>query len=277
MAHISALKYRANLRGIRAMSRQVICLRRAMSLALILFAVTLVVGTAYAGTPQMPVVAGEIKLHSTPDETSPLIETVREGGILSSIAETTNGGARWFMVKTKNGNIGWMKADDNNAESKRINDHFRALPKETISVELPNSASESATTPSQKGVKGIPILVRGPRVYVSVIFNKRVRRYLLVDTGAYQTTISKRVASEVRVPAVDRATTLGVAGSVTHNIGLLESIRVGPWEMKNFPVNIFDHTTVPNDDGLLGFDFLGAFEMSIDPEKQEMTLTRRKK
>jgi len=42
-------------------------------------------------------------------------------------------------------------------------------------------------------------------------------------------------------------------------------------------VGIFDHTSTPNDEGLLGFDFLGLFHVSLDPEKQEMVLTPRKK
>jgi predicted aspartyl protease len=172
--------------------------------------------------------------------------------------------------------MGWIKVDDN-AVTKNIDDYFRTLPKETISVAPANNSPGAASQTSENGVSRIPILVRGSKVYVVVTFNKSVSKYLLLDTGAYQTVVSKRIATDLGLRASDRSASYGVGGSVTHDVSILDSIRVGGFEVRNFQVNIFDHTSTPNDEGLLGFDFLGLFHMSIDPEKQEMVLTRRKK
>ena len=43
---------------------------------------------------------------------------------------TATGGLKWFMVKTSNGNIGWIKAGENNA-AKRV---------EVISVPCPTKS-----------------------------------------------------------------------------------------------------------------------------------------
>jgi Aspartyl protease len=244
--------------------------------ATVIFALALEPNQTHSADAQALAKRSEILVYATPDVTSSLVETVHDGGMLSPIAETTSEGVKWFMVKTKTGNMGWIKANSN-VETKPIDDHFRALPKEILSVGPPNSAPEPAMKTSEKGAYRIPILIRGPRVYVAVTFNRRVSRYLQVDTGMYQTVISKRVATELGLSAIDRGITYGVAGPVRHDIGLLDSIRVGASEVRNFRVSVFDHTTVPNDDGLLGFDFLGLFQMSVDPEKQEMVLTARKK
>jgi hypothetical protein len=250
---------------------------RALVLAAIVFFAFSPTGrTARLASAQALAKGSGIVVYAAPDETSLPVETVRDGGRLSPIAETTSAGVKWFMVKTKSGSVGWIKAGSN-AETKQIDDYFRTLPKDTISVGPPSSAPEPATRTAGKDVSRIPILIRGPRVYVVVTFNRRVSGYLLVDTGAYQTVVSKRMASELRLRTVDRRMTRGVAGSFTHDVGLLDSIRVGAFELRNFQVSIFDHTSVPNDEGLLGFDFLGLFHMSVDPEKQEMILTPRKK
>ena len=276
---MSKLKNTTILENIRAVIRlifRVLPSPAALAWAVALSAFTLGGVTVNTASAQTPTKGSEIVVHTAPEQAASLVETVRDGGLLTPIAETISDGVKWFLVKTKNGNTGWIKSDDN-AETKKMDDHFRALPKDAISVGPPDSASATATKISETGLSRIPILVRSSRVYVLVTFNKRVRKYLKLDTGAYQTVISKRIASDLNLPAIARRTSYGVAGPITHDVGLLDSMRVGAYEVRNFRVNIFDHSNVPNEEGLLGFDFLGLFHMSVDSEKQEMVLTARRK
>ncbi|HKY06802.1 MAG TPA: retropepsin-like aspartic protease [Candidatus Binatia bacterium] len=245
--------------------------------SLVLGAVTLPGRTVHSAGAIAPSKSGEVMVRTTFDEGSPVVEIVRDGGMLSPVAETTNAGVKWFLVRTKNGNMGWIKSDPGGAETKRMEDHFRGLPKDRISVDAPSSAPEAAVHPSARGKNIIPIVTRGPQVYVAVTFNNSVSSYLLLDTGAYQTVISKRIATELRLPAFARAMSRGLGGSITHDVGRLDSIRVGGYELRNFTVSILDHTSELNLEGLLGYDFLRSFHVSIDPEKQEMILTPRKK
>ena len=247
---------------------------RRRPLVLLLFLVfTFADGTAYTAVALSPAKEGfEIQVYTAPDETSFIVETVRDGSTLSPIAETTSGGVKWFIVKTKSGNTGWIKAGDH-AQTRQVHDYFRSLPKDDLRL-APASAAASAISISGERQSRIPILLRGSSVYVVVTFNRQVRGYLLVDTGAEQTIISKRIASEFRLPAAERGIGIGVAGAFTHEVGVVDSIAVGPFEFRNFQVGVLDQSD--NLQGLLGFDFLGRFHTSIDPDKKEMVLIPRK-
>ena len=234
-------------------------------------------GTVHSASAIAPSKSGEVVVRTTSDESSPVVEIVRDGSMLSPVAETTNSGVKWFLVRTKNGNMGWIKSDDSGAETKKIEDHFRALPKDNMSVDPPSRTPEAARKAAAKGGNIVPIVTRGPRVYVPVTFNNSVGAYLVLDTGSDQTVISKRIATELRLPALARATSRGLGGLLTHDVGRVDSIRVGPYELRNFSVSIFDRATAINEEGLLGYDFLRSFHVSIDPEKQEMILTPRKR
>ena len=47
------------------------------------------------------------------------------------------------------------------------------------------------------------------------------------------------------------------------DVGLVEAIRVGRAEIKNMQVSIHDRIMELGYEGLLGFDFLGRFQMSV--------------
>ena len=79
-----------------------------------------------ASSPQTPAQSGEVQVFASADESSPVIESAADGKALSPIAEMTGaGGLKWFMVKTGNGNVGWVKAGDKMGAAK-IDDHFRS-------------------------------------------------------------------------------------------------------------------------------------------------------
>lgn len=252
--------------------------------AVAVFALTVVSGAPRdaraAASAQAPAKVSEVMVYTAADESSPLIESVRDGGALSPIAEMTGaGGVKWFMVKTRAGNVGWIKASDN-AAARKIDDHFRTMPKDAISVGPASSAPEPAAKTSATGAITIPVKMIGNTVVVPVTFtnaNSNVTGNLALDTGASQTVLSKRIANGLRLFSHDSQSRIGIGGSVRVDVSVVESIKVGAAEAKNMGVSIHDFSPDPRYEGLLGFDFLGRFQMSVDTEKQVMVLTPRKK
>ena len=225
----------------------------------------------------------EARLFAAADEHSEVIESIRDGSALAPIAEMYGaGGQKWFMVKSRAGNVGWIRASDN-AAAKQVDDHFRALPKEiyaigpAVSVDSNDPASAAKTAPD--GAVTIPVELHGNAVLVPVNFangTSSTTANLLVDTGAGQTVLSKRTARDLGLLAVDSQARLGIGGAVRVDVAVVESVKVGGAELKNLPVSIHDFSPDPQIQGLLGFDFLGRFQMSVDSTKKVMVLTPKK-
>jgi predicted aspartyl protease len=219
----------------------------------------------------------EVRVLAAPDEFSALVETVQDGESLSPMGETTGpGGLKWFMVKTRNGNVGWVKASDN-AAVRKIDVHFRSLPNE-VTVSGPGSAAEPASPSSKTAAAGsfrIPLKMLGGHAIVPVTFNNSVTANLMVDTGAGRTVVSKRIATDLRLHSTGFGTGYGIGGRVTMSIARVESVKVGEVEIKNMSISIHDFSPDPRYEGLLGTDFLGRFQMSLDSAKQVMVLTPR--
>ncbi|MGH7887223.1 MAG: retropepsin-like aspartic protease family protein [Candidatus Binatia bacterium] len=248
--------------------------------AVAFFTLTLTGGLARSASTQAPAKGGEVMVYAAADESSPLIESVRDGAALSPMGEMTGaGGEKWFMVKTLSGNVGWIKADEN-SEAKRLDSHFRSLPKDTGMIGPASSALEPAGKVSTTGAVRIPIKMIGNAIVVPVTFingNSSITGNLLVDTGASQTVLSKRMASGLRLFSQDSQTRVGIGGAVKVDVSVVESIKVGAADAKNMRVSIHDFSPDPRYEGLLGFDFLGRFQMSVDAAKQVMVLAPHQK
>lgn len=248
--------------------------------AVAIFALTVVGGAARdaraASAAQASAKVSEVMVYATADESSPLVESVRDGAALSPIGEMTGaGGEKWFMVKTRSGNVGWIKADEN-SEAKRMDSHFRSLPKDAGMIGPAGSAPEPGGKTSATGAVTIPIKMNGNTVVVPVTFtngSSSVTGNMAVDTGASQTMLSKRMATGLRLYSHDTQPRYGIGGSVRVDVSVVESIKVGAAEAKNMRVSIHDFSPDPRYEGLLGFDFLGRFQMSVDAAKQVMVLT----
>lgn len=213
---------------------------------------------------------------SSADETATLIETVGDGDSLTPMAEMMGaGGVKWFMVKTPAGNVGWIKAGDNSA-ARQIDGHFRSLPKESTSIGPTSNLPEAGARTSTQGRTTIPIEVHGRHIIVAVTFNDSVTGNLVLDTGAGQTMISKRIANELRLYSTGAGTRIGVGGAVSVPTATLDAIRVGDADVKNMRVSIHDLPLNAFEEGLLGMDFLGRFQMSLDIEKRVLILSPRK-
>ncbi len=222
--------------------------------------------------------SGAVQVFAGADDAAPVIESVDDGRSLAPIAEMTGaGGVKWFMVKTKSGNVGWIKAGAVSAA--KIDDHFRALPKDS-GLLAPSVTAEPASGASAAGAITIPVRIDGAKVVVPVTFRNGYNSstgYLAVDTGAAQTMVSRRIARELRLLSAGGQKRVGIGGVVTVDVGVVEAVRVGRAEVKNMPVSIHDRVMDLGYEGLLGFDFLGRFQMSVDADKQVMVLTPRGK
>ncbi len=221
-----------------------------------------------------------VQVFASADESSLVIESVADGKSLSPVAEMTGaGGSRWFMVKTKNGNVGWIKAGDH-AGAAKIDEHFRALPKE-IGFITPGAGPAAGTSAAPaSGAITIPVKIYGRQVLVPVTFqsgNSTATAYLVLDTGASQTMVSKRIARELRLRSIASQAHAGIGGSMVADAALVDAVRVGSVGLRNVPITIHDLPSAFGSEGLLGFDFLGRFQMSIDSDKQVLVLAPRGK
>jgi hypothetical protein len=223
--------------------------------------------------------SGEVQVFASADDASPVIESVSDGRALAPIAEMTGaGGVKWFMVKTKSGNVGWIKAGDVSAA--KNDDHFRALPKDSATIGSAGAASEDISSTSKSGAITVPVKVLRSTVFVPVSFkhgNSTASAYLALDTGAGQTMISKRIAKDLRLFAIESQRHFGVGGTVVADMAVVDAVRVGSAVIRQMPVTIHDLSGGQGIEGLLGFDFLGRFQMSVDSEKQVLVLTPRGK
>lgn len=117
-------------------------------------------------------------------------------------------------------------------------------------------------------------LVRRHELWLSeVILNDRLKRYLIVDTGASFTLISRQVSDELGIiisensPSIPAST---VSGFILTPLVTLSSIRVGKAEIRDVDVAVY---TMPSgSDGLLGNSFLNQFRVVIDSVNGKMIL-----
>lgn len=253
---------------------------RILSLALVMAFVIVVTRDGRAASVGA---SSEARLFRAADEHSEVIESIRDGAALAPLAEMYGaGGEKWFMVKSRAGNIGWIKSSDN-AAARRVDDHFRALPKETFAIGPAVIASSSGPAATAKTSEGaavtIPFKLHSNSMLVPVSFangSSSTTANLVVDTGAGQTVLSKRVARDLGLTALDSQARLGIGGAVRVDVGVVESVKVGAAEQKNMPISIHDFSPDPRIEGLLGFDFLGRFQMSVDSDRQVIVLTPKK-
>jgi predicted aspartyl protease len=246
----------------------------AFLLAAFMIAAYFYFNASVAGAQEQPSANNEIQLYSTPDESSLPLESIKPGESLSPAGELIGaGGVKWFMVRSKSGTVGWLKADKSEL-AKKIESHFKSLPKESMVIPS-NSAARTAGTVFE-GQIAIPVNARGSHVIVPVTFNGSVTARLFLDTGAGRTMISKRIARDLRLLSLGPAVRYGVGGAVTVATAKVDSVRVGDAEVANMEVSIHDFSPDPSIEGLLGFDFLRYFNVSIDVQRQLLVLAPRK-
>jgi hypothetical protein len=216
----------------------------------------------------------EIQIFGSPDESSPLVESIRKGEPLSPIAETGGaGGTKWYLVQTRNGSVGWFKSNDSE-ESRKLEAFFKSRPNELHLIGPPALPSPPSGAPSP-GSFVIPVMTTGSSVIVRVTLNHSLAAYLILDTGATTTMVSRRIAHNLALHSVGYRSGYTVGGPVTRPVARLQSLKAGEAEVKDLLVSIHDFHPNPQIEGLLGLDFLNNFHVSLDARKQLLILTPR--
>ena len=115
----------------------------------------------------------------------------------------------------------------------------------------------------------------GGTVVVDVLLNRRVTAPMLLDTGADFTVLTKQVARDIRLSALDHLPTqefTTAGGAVRLPIAMLQSLRVGTAEARDVEVAIDIDGHMPM--GLLGMTFLRHFKVTVDHQRGQVTLER---
>jgi predicted aspartyl protease len=121
-----------------------------------------------------------------------------------------------------------------------------------------------------------PISTSAPLLVVPVRVNGSGPLRFLLDTGASHSCVSPQLAERLGLARRGRATALGAGGALELRLAAVESLRVGPAEVKALTVAIVDiahvEQLVRGLDGVLGNDFLRRFVVTLDYRKGTVKL-----
>ena len=144
-------------------------------------------------------------------------------------------------------------------------------------IPTPKSSTDKPAATVSKSVTAQEFqvnLIRRHELWLTeVVLNERVRRYLVVDTGASFTLINRQTADELgfviddNTPVIPGTT---VSGTIFTPLVTLRSIRVGDALLENVEAVI--HTMPGNQEGLLGNSFLNKYRVAIDTGQGRMVL-----
>jgi predicted aspartyl protease len=219
-------------------------------------------------------IKNEIQLFTAPDESSTVAATLESGEEISPLADTLVGeGARWYLVRAKNGTVGWIKQHDAE-ESKKLEKFFKALPMEP-SVSITISPSSSLPGSSGRNTITVPVVMNGRSVIVPVTLNGVLKAHLALDTGATITVVSRQIARSLALSPLGTSKVGTVGGTVTLPFARLGSLKVGDAEVQDLVVSIHDFSPDPHVEGLLGLDFLKNFHLSLDAKRSLLLLAPR--
>jgi hypothetical protein len=214
-----------------------------------------------------------IHIYATPDDSTPPIATLLAGEGTTPVGESQGaGGTKWYLIKTKSGVVGWIKQGDSE-QSKKVDSFFKSLPRETsaTAVSLPNVSSAAAP----RGAIMVPILMAGRSAIVSVTFNQTISGNLMLDTGASNTVISRRLANLLSLRATGKQVFHTAGGLISVMLAPLQSLKVGEAEANNLIVAVHDFSPNPGLEGLLGMDFLSRYQVGLDSQRQVLILAPR--
>jgi clan AA aspartic protease (TIGR02281 family) len=157
-----------------------------------------------------------------------------------------------------------------NAETRKPSKEIRPLEMEEKSISSP--PSEAPETSESEGAE-VDLLRRGEIWIAEVLLNERVKRHLVVDSGASFMLINQQIARELDItvnentPFIPMTT---VSGYILVPLVTLKSVRIGKAQAENIEAVIY---TLPSGgDGLLGNSFLKKYRMTIDSIQGKMTL-----
>ena len=159
-------------------------------------------------------------------------------------------------------------------EKYRENAETRKSPKETPTPK-PREITESPrpTEVAEPEEITVDLVRRGEVLFTEVVLNGNLKQYLIVDTGASFTMISREAAKELGI-TIDEYTpvipTTTASSVIFDPLVTLRSVRVGKAEVED--VDALVHNLPGGSAGLLGNSFLSKFKVTLDSINGKMTL-----
>jgi len=139
-------------------------------------------------------------------------------------------------------------------------------------IKEPPTSLPTSTTPEPKGFE-VDLFRRHELWLAEVILNERVKRNLVIDSGASFILINQQTAKELGI-TIDETTPFipgtTVSGMILTPLVTLKSVRVGNAAVENVEAVVYN---MPGgQDGLLGNSFLNKFRVVLDAINSKMTL-----
>jgi clan AA aspartic protease (TIGR02281 family) len=163
-------------------------------------------------------------------------------------------------------------------EKYRPDAEMQKAPKEISSPEIKEKTKgppASLTTPTTSEPMGMEVdLFRRHELWLAeVVLNERVKRILVVDSGASFMLISQQTAKDLGV-TIDESTPFipgtTVSGMILTPLVTLKSVKVGNAAVENVEAVVYSMPS--GQDGLLGNSFLNKFKVVLDALNSKMIL-----
>jgi hypothetical protein len=140
-------------------------------------------------------------------------------------------------------------------------------------------SSAPADEPQPATVKSVPFKLAKPDkplILLDTMVNGKGPYRFVLDTGAGLTIISPRLAKILKVKRDEKQKGVGAGGSVEVHFGTLKSLAVGGTQLEGLKVGIMELTGISKAietdiEGIVGYNFLKRFRVSIDYPRQTVT------
>ena len=164
-----------------------------------------------------------IQVYAAPEESTLPIAVLSAGETTTPVAESQgSAGVKWYLIKSKSGVVGWIKQSESE-QSRKLDRFFNSLPTEpSISAQIPLTSSTSAP----RGAVIVPVLLAGRAAIVPVIINQSLRGNLMLDTGATNTVLARRLAGLLSLRPPGTRTFQTVGGPISIGGSRLQSLKV---------------------------------------------------
>ena len=98
---------------------------------------------------------------------------------------------------------------------------------------------------------------------------------LVLDTGAGKTVISKKIQNELKYPSQGKVAMHTAGGTVEGDELVLPEISVNGFSVEKLPVAALDIPNLAKGEGLLGYDFLSHFKITLDADSGTLVLEKK--
>ena len=115
-----------------------------------------------------------------------------------------------------------------------------------------------------------------PLILLETTVNGKGPFRFVLDTGAGLTMITSELGKKLDIKSDEIQKAVGAGGSVQVRFGAVQSLSIGETRMDRLKVGIMDLTGIgkaieTDIDGIVGYNFLSKFRLTIDYPKQMVT------